>query len=167
MVKAACPTQTRANQAQCKAQATRVPVSGDKLVLGIREHVLLDPPAANLVARIDTNAAGNYLFVADIVEFQRDGENWVRFTINLPDTEVPVEVERQRARRKAGAEETKDVSVRLRMMLGDVTETYEFTLLKRNARDYQVRLGRSFLKDMALVDVSKRFIQPRPRPDGA
>ncbi len=167
MIKAACPPAPRQVAAQCdKAEPVRIPVRGDKMIVGMREHVFVDPFEQSLVARVDAGSSGNVLYVADLVEFQRDGNNWARFSLTPPKAEAPVEVERQITRRKGTDESAKDVNVRLRMTLGNVTETYEFTLQTRKARDYQVRLGRTFLKDIALVDVSKRFIQPRPRPDG-
>ncbi len=165
MLKEACPPTPRGLTAACEGPTQRIPTSGDKMLVGVREHITLVPPAVRLVARIDTNAAGNYLLVRDVEEFQRDGNNWVRFTLPLGGDAEPVAVERQIVRRRTN-EDSKDAVIRLRMTLGDVTETYDFTLLTRRARDYQVRLGRSFLKDIALVDVSKRFIQPRPGPIG-
>lgn len=166
MLKDACPPTTREAAAACEEVPTqRIAVSSDKMLVGVREHITLVPPGVHLVARIDAGAANNYLLVRDVEEFQRDGNNWVRFTLPLGGDAEPVAVERQLARRRTNAD-SKDAVVRLRMTLGDVSETYEFTLLTRRASDYQARLGRAFLKDIALVDVSKRFIQPRPGPIG-
>lgn len=168
MIKAACPPVVREDHSECaKPTPIRVPVTGDKLVVGVREHVLIDPLELGLVARIDAGTAGNTLYVQELVEFQRDGDNWVRFSLKPPTAQAPVEIERQITRRKNATEDAKgkEIGIRLRMTLADVTETYEFALLARKTSDYQVRLGRSFLKDMALVDVSKRFLQPAPRPD--
>ncbi|NJN50562.1 MAG: ATP-dependent zinc protease [Gammaproteobacteria bacterium] len=163
LIKSTCPPAAPPAQHECaKPVTTRVPVSSDKLVVGIREHVRVDPFDADLVARIDAGTAANSLYVTDIVEFQRDGNNWVRFSLTPPKAQAATEVERQIARRKSGDVESKDITVRLRTTLADVTETYEFVLVTRKASDYQVRLGRTFLKDMALVDVSKRFVQSRP-----
>jgi len=54
--------------------------------------------------------------------------------------------------------------VNLRIRLGDVQDTFEFTLADRSHLDYQIILGRNFLTDMALIDVGKKFIQPQYQP---
>jgi hypothetical protein len=164
-LKNACPAPPPRAAAECPSDIQRIPVSADKLVLGLRERVLVDPPGAVLVARIDTSLTSNSLYVSDIVEFQRDGNNWVRFNVAVAGEEAPREVERVLRRRGRGdGDATPPLAVRLRVSLGDVTESYDFTLVDRKARDHQVRLGRSFLRDVALVDVSREFLQPRPTP---
>ena len=45
------------------------------------------------------------------------------------------------------------------MALGDVEDVFEFTLADRSHLDYEMLLGRNFLTDVALVDVSRKFIQ--------
>ncbi|MEE3208742.1 MAG: RimK/LysX family protein, partial [Pseudomonadota bacterium] len=39
----------------------------------------------------------------------------------------------------------------------------EFTLADRSRMSYPVLLGRSFLKDVAVVDVGQEFIHPRSK----
>jgi hypothetical protein len=161
--KDACPPPPAPVSAECPAQEERIPVAGDKLVVGLRERVVLEPPGADLVARIDTGVLGNSLYVNEIVEFERDGDNWVRFKLAVPGEAAPHEVERAlRARPKSVAADAAPRVVQLRLRLADVTDSYDFTLVEQTPKDYQVRLGRRFLRDMALVDVSKRFLQPRP-----
>jgi hypothetical protein len=54
--------------------------------------------------------------------------------------------------------------VDLRVRIGDIQDTFEFSLSGSSDLDHQIVLGRNFLKDIALVDVSKRFVQPPYRP---
>ena len=161
-IKGACPPTVQAARAECPVTEQRIPVSGDKLVVGTRERVTVDPPAAQLVARIDTALLGNSLYVTDIVEFQRDGDNWVRFKLTVPGETAPRDVERALRKRSKNADaEPSPLVVQLRVSLGDVKDSYDFTLVDRSPKDYQLRLGRSFLRDVALVDVSRRFVQPQ------
>jgi len=171
MLKEVCPrTPTPAAKApECSDSTERIPVSGDKMIVGSREHVLVDPPGAHLVALVDTAFIANRLYVTDIVEFERDGKDWVRFNLTVPGESAAREVERQLQRRnRANSEVAGPLAISLRVTLGDVTDSYDFSLVERGSGDYQVRLGRSFLRDLALVDVSKRFVQPRaPLPSTA
>lgn len=161
-LKDVCPSSPAPTHTECPASEQRVPVSGDKLVVGMRERVLVDPPATQLVARIDTSLLGNSIYVTDVVEFQRDGDNWVRFRIAVPGEPELREVERPLRKKSSKTADTEDAPrvVQLRVSLGDVTDSYDFTLVQRTPKDYQLRLGRSFLRDVALVDVSRRFVQP-------
>ncbi len=163
-LKRLCPPAPRAS-AQCKPQVERVVVSGSKMVVGDIEQVWIDPPGFGLTAGIDTSAANNLLLGEDIVEFERDGKSWVRFVLHANDSDEPVSVERRVSRHvravQSGGTEVKRPVVRMRIELGDVKDTFSFVLTDR--ADQPVILGRSFLKDIALVEVGARYVQPRAK----
>ena len=52
----------------------------------------------------------------------------------------------------------------MRLRIGDVHDSFEFTLADRSHLDFQLLLGRNFLTDMALVDVGKQFVQTPYQP---
>jgi hypothetical protein len=138
-------------------------VSSDKLVVGEVERVWIEPPGANIVARVDTGADSSSLHAEEMIEFERDGRRWVRFNVKL-DSEV-VTIERPikrfvRILQQADPEGSRRPVVDLRLRLGNVTETVDFTLADRSHLNYEMLLGRNFLTDVALVDVGKQFIQP-------
>jgi len=83
---------------ECEAPAPveAVVSASDKLVVGFLEQVYIDPPGQLTVARIDTGAESSSVHAEDIIEFERDGEEWVRFTLTLD--EVTSELERPVAR---------------------------------------------------------------------
>lgn len=54
----------------------------DKRVIGSEELVLLDDLTEKYKARIDTGATTSSLNATNIVEFERDGTKWVRFSFN-------------------------------------------------------------------------------------
>lgn len=54
--------------------------------------------------------------------------------------------------------------VRLPIQLGEFIEEAEFTLADRANMRYPVLLGREFLRDVAVVDVSKKYTQAKPKP---
>ena len=53
--------------------------------------------------------------------------------------------------------------VRLTVRIGDMTEKAEFTLKDRSGMTFPVLLGRVYLKDIAVVDVAREYIQPKPK----
>jgi len=168
-----CPAPQRA-EAQCKEpEIQRVMISGSKMVVGDVEQVWLDPPGIRLNARIDTTATNNALLGDEIVEFERDSKSWVRFVLHAPESDEPISLERRVSRhvrtvQSGGGEGVKRPVVRMRLKLGDVQDTFWFVLTDR--ADHAVILGRSFLKDIALVEVGARYVQPRvkvPATEGA
>ncbi len=52
--------------------------------------------------------------------------------------------------------------VRLTIQIGSLTEKAEFSLKDRSEMDFSLLLGREFIKDVAVVDVAREFIQPKP-----
>jgi hypothetical protein len=143
-------------------------MNDDKMVVGELEHIWIDPPGVSLVGRIDTGTASNTLDATDIVEFERDGDNWVRFTLATAGkakegaskaAAMPIERKVVRTMRSS-----RRPVIRLRVRIGDVRDTYEFALNERIDSKRPVLLGRNFLKDVALVDVSRQFVQPQYKP---
>jgi outer membrane murein-binding lipoprotein Lpp len=151
----------------CKEPAAqRVVVSGNRMVVGEKEQIWLDPPGATFDARIDATLSGNALRAEDVVEFERDGNAWVRFAMRQPDSGKRIEVERRvsghrRAFQTASGESIKRPVVKLRLKLGDVEDTFSFVLTDRADIDFQVLLGRSFLKDIAYLEIGAQYVQPR------
>lgn len=168
-LKRLCPT-PQPIETQCKEpEVQRVVVSGSKMVVGDIEQVWMDPPGLPLDARVDTNATNNALLAEGMVEFERDGKSWVRFALRSPDSDEPIQIERRVSRHvramQQGGGEIKRPVVRMRIKLGDVQDTFWFVLTDR--ADDPVILGRSFLKDIALVEVGARYVQPRAKPPAA
>ncbi|SFK29701.1 Uncharacterized conserved protein [Nitrosomonas aestuarii] len=137
-----------------------------RTILGGLEYVYLDPPGISLSARIDTGAQTSSLNALDMVEFERDGKPYIKFNIIDPNTEEKIELTR-RIRghtkiKKHKIESQRRPIVRLRVKLGDIDEQISFTLIDRSKFKQQVLIGRNFLRDLAIVDVSKEFTLPKP-----
>ena len=155
------------NQCDDKETVRKVMVSRDKLVVGEVERIWVDPPQAVLEARIDTGASSSSLHSENLVEFERDGEDWVRFDIKLDKEMVTLErpiLRYVRVYQQADPEGSRRPVVHLRVRLGNINQEVEFTLADRSHLDFDLILGRNFLTDVTLVDVGKRFIQPVYKP---
>lgn len=142
--------------------------SDNKMVVGEVERVWLEPPGLSVTARIDTGASSSSLHAENVTEFERDGEDWVRFDVTNGDQTVSVErrVKRHvRVYQQADKDGTRRPVVDMRTHLGDVQETFEFTLADRSHLEHGMILGRNFLTDVALVDVGQQFVQPAHEPE--
>jgi outer membrane murein-binding lipoprotein Lpp len=152
-----------------------MPLPADKPVLGRVEWVGLPSLGTYLKARIDTGANLASISAAEITRFERDGANWIRFKLGLTDDDVAVDAVRERwielpvVRNvrivQASGNERRPV-VRLPMTLGGIEQHVEFTVNDRSHLPYPVLLGRRFMMDIALVDVSRSYVHPRPEFPG-
>jgi len=163
-----CPDVEVAPAAVCEEPppVRTVVTTGDKMLVGELERIWIDPPGASFVAEVDTGASLSSIRTETLVPFERDGEDWVRFdlVIDKETTTLERQVKRHmRIGRQKDTENNRRPVIELRVRLGDIQDTFEFALV-RSSDDRQLVLGRNFLKDIALVDVSRRYIQPPYRP---
>lgn len=133
-----------------------------KTILGAIEIVHLDPPGLEFSARIDTGAQTSSLNALDIVEFERDGKPFVKFSLIHPKTGEKIELTRRlrryvRVKELGNRESLRRPVVRMRVVLADIDEQINFTLENRSRFKHQVLIGRNLLQDLAIVDVSKKF----------
>lgn len=140
--------------------------SNNKILLGEIETVQIDNTPQNIQARIDTGAETSSLNAVDIQEFERDGKKWVKFHLFDKNTnkgdeiwiEAPV-IRTVKIRQSSSESTEKRAVIELWIKLGKIHEKAQFTLADRSQMSHSVLLGREFIKDIALVDVSKKFLQ--------
>jgi hypothetical protein len=144
------------------SHAGDAPKPKDKAVMGWLESVFLLPWNLRLTAKLDTGAKTSALHSNNIQRFNRDGREWVRFTLESEDDEKTVVVERPLERtvyikeRHKGASKREVVTLTL-CKNGREYQT-EFTLVDRSNFNYPLLLGRSFLSGAAVVDAGETFI---------
>jgi hypothetical protein len=140
---------------------------GNKVVVGGTEWLWIEAVNRVYEARVDTGATTSSISALDITPFEKDGKRWVRFRIAPDDSDDSYEVEAPLVRyvriRQASSEELDRRPVaKLTVRLGKMTEVAEFTLTDRTQMTYPILLGREFLQDVAVVDVARKNIQPKP-----
>ncbi|KDN30386.1 ATP-dependent Zn protease [Vibrio fortis] len=147
---------------------TRVPVVSNEqpTILGAIEKVTIESIKQKFDARVDTGATTSSLNAVDIKEFERNGKNWVKF--HLADKSQPAEVQKWieapvvryvKIRQSTSDETERRAVIELWVKVGKIHEKAQFTLADRSQMSHPVLLGREFIKDIALVDVSKKYVQ--------
>lgn len=134
-----------------------------KTVIGRVEWVWLDLARSRFKARIDTGAQRSSLKVTSFQPFERNGKKWIRFSIPAGDSEQFVEsplLGQTKVSSVASSEPDKRYTVKLMVRIGEISEEVEFILATR-PMVYTMELGQNFLRDIALVDVSRKFTQPK------
>jgi len=136
----------------------------DKQIVGLREQVLINGSNMTMPARISTNVANSVLDARNMQMFERNGEEWVRFTMYNPTTKEPHVLERKRLRFQSvpsnGDTTDRRPVVEMRFTIGKLTQKGEFILADRTDSEYPVLIGRNLLRDVMLVDVSGNNLAP-------
>ncbi|UYG08674.1 ATP-dependent zinc protease [Halomonas sp. M4R1S46] len=133
-------------------------------VYGWVEKTTIEPWGVELKAKLDSGALTSSMQAEHIEEFERDGEEWVRFEIEVEDEAtgevVAKQFEREVYRRLiltgAGGKDRRP-AVLLTICMGDTRYQEQFSLENRDDMNYPVLLGRRVIQDLGLLDVTRTF----------
>ncbi|MGO1191953.1 ATP-dependent zinc protease family protein [Vibrio casei] len=139
--------------------------SGD-LILGEKEWIYIDNLNRNILARVDTGATTSSISAKDIHTYKKEGKSFVDFRLAHKKWETKtftLPVKRWVEVVQSSTDEPSDSRpvVVLSIQIGDLKTTTDFTLVDRSHLEYPVLLGRTFIDNVAVVDVSHKYIQPR------
>ncbi len=143
-----------------------------KETYGWIEHTRVEPLDFEAKAKLDSGALTSSIHATDIERFERDGEEWVRFTLAL-ETNDKGEMETKRMERPlfrdltvigAGGRDTRPV-VLLDICFGDTVYEEQFSLENRDDLNYPVLIGRRTIQHLGTIDVTRTF-QVEPVCDG-
>ncbi|KJY83951.1 ATP-dependent Zn protease [Vibrio galatheae] len=136
-----------------------------KLLLGSEEWVYVPGLEQSFKTRIDTGATTSSVSAVDVVSFERDGKDWVKFKVEhegIKSKEIALPVKRWVKVRQSTSEDSQQRAVvEAWIQLGDLKEKTDFTLTDRTHLTFPLLLGRSFFKDVAIVDVGQKYIQDK------
>ncbi|MEZ9924423.1 ATP-dependent Zn protease [Vibrio breoganii] len=136
-----------------------------KLILGEQEWLFFPEFKATVKARVDSGATTSSLSAIEVKQFERDGKKWVKFKpayAGKVGKEISLPIERFAKVKQSSSEESdKRPVVAIWIQLSELNEKTEFTLVDRSHLDFPVLLGRSFVRDVAIVDVSRKYVQPK------
>ncbi len=133
----------------------------EKIIIGRVEWIEIAELKLKLKARIDTGAKTTSMHALEIVEIQKNGENWVKFK-TLDEEQKPHVLERKvHAMMKIlspNGISMKRYVIREKVRLGMTVKEVSVNLNNREKMDYQFLIGRNFLMGQFLVDVAKSHV---------
>ena len=142
---------------------------------GRYEYIELPQVGQTLKAKMDTGAVTASLSARDIEQFQRDGQDWVRFrlaTANADDTlfEKPlvrISEIKSRAEEQGSASSpavAKRPVVDMQLCLGKQLRTVEVNLTDRSRFNYPLLIGTSALREFDVaINPAQRYIASQPQ----
>lgn len=145
-----------------------VKTSHSNTLIGWREWVSLPDAGVDWIkAKIDTGARTSSLHAFDVVEFEREGEAWVRFRVNpwqdtnADATIVECPVHDRRAVRSSSGHAQERLVVLLAIRLVDQLVVSEVTLSNRDEMGFRMLIGREALRRGFIVDPARSFVGGR------
>ena len=141
-----------------------------KVVVGWREWVGLPQAGVEwMKAKIDTGARSSSIHAFDLEAYDRDGAEWVRFSIHpwqkshddVAMLDLPV-LDRREVRSSNGQVEQR-YAVAMDVTLAGRTITTEMTLSNRDEMGFRMLVGREALERGFLVDSSLSYAGGRPK----
>ena len=126
-------------------------------IIGEVEPIYILPMKSPFFSRIDTGATTSSIDAENIKLFERDGVDWVSFTIVNRNTKEQHAFEKPLVKRikiKRIEEEEHRVIVEMDVKMGGKKFKADFTIAERKDFEYQGLIGRNILAGRFAVDVS-------------
>lgn len=129
------------------------------------EKGTIEPWGTEVKVKLDTGALTSSMQAEEIEAFERDGEDWVRFTTELEDEATNEVVSKTFERpvfrdlrvRGAGGVESRPV-VLMTLCMGETLREEQFSLEDRDDMNYPVLLGRRTIQDLGSVETTRTFM---------
>ncbi len=127
-----------------------------KQIFGYIEDVRVMELGREMRAKLDTGATTSSIDAREIEKFEKDDEDWVRFTVVNRDTEEHQIVEEPITRivhiKRHGKDSQERYVIDLDFCIGDRLITEEVSLTSRKKWNYPLLVGRNHLAGHVLVD---------------
>ncbi|KHT61879.1 hypothetical protein RJ45_20310 [Photobacterium gaetbulicola] len=136
---------------QPKPQPVVTKTGDGKLILGSEEWLWISQAQQHIRAKVDDGKPLSSIGVSNVQAFERDGKDWVKFSAGGKEVELPVE---RWLKKKS---DSPQAVVKLRAKLGELNELTEFALTAGKG----IVLGVNFIRDVAVVDSNRKFVQPK------
>jgi hypothetical protein len=108
---------------------------------------------------MDTGAVTTSVHADNIQLVEKEGKRYVRFVLTDPNSDEKVEQELRLRRRvlikQSGLPDTRRYVVRMWVTLGETRSRIDVNLSDRTGFEYPLLIGRNFLTDSMIVDVSR------------
>jgi len=142
-------------------------------VIGWREWIrFVDFDVRSIKAKVDTGARSSALHVTDLVDFEKDGQQWVRFNIHPRQRTSKFEavgeakvLEYRSVRSSSGKAEKRPVIIaNIRQPgKGSAVWSIELTLTNRDQMGFRMLLGREAVRHRFVVDPGLSYCGGKPK----
>lgn len=147
-------------------------MTSSPLIVGWREVLALpDLGLDQIKAKVDTGARTSCLHAFSVSEFDKDGEQWVRFGMHPKQSDSTEEhwceakvLDQRKVTDSGGHSEMRYVIVS-DVQLGDHRWPVELTLTDRDSMKFRMLLGRTALAGNYLVDSKASYLQSKIKPE--
>lgn len=145
--------------------AGAVSADDDRPTWGWVEKATIEPWGVEVKAKLDSGALTSSMQAEHIEGFERDGEDWVRFEVEVEDEATGELVARQFERKVhrrliltgAGGKDRRP-AVLMTICMGDTRYQEQFSLEDRDDMNYPVLLGRRTIQSLGYLDVTRTFL---------
>jgi hypothetical protein len=124
------------------------------------EKAILYPAGITINAKLDTGAKTTSINASNPEYFERGGKQWARFSItnrHNKSTTIEAPIVRQATiKRHFGKKQERPV-IMLDICIGNVRKKAEVNLVDRSELNYQLLIGRNFLKGSFLIDSGSTY----------
>lgn len=145
--------------------------SSSLLTVGWREWVALpDIGISRIKAKIDTGARTSCLHTAEYEIFQKDNQDWVRFTVhpikrhNEVENHAEFPVSDYRIVRDSGGHEERRPFIKTTLQFPNDSWEIEISLSNRESMKFRMLLGRTGMRGRILVDCEKSYLTRNKNP---
>lgn len=149
--------------------APSFPSAAEPTVVGWVERAIIQPEGLEVIAKVDTGAQTSSLNAPKMKRFMRGGEEWVTFTVTNrtgKSAEFTKRIVRTVKIRRHRTPSQQRPVVTLGICLGNIYRLTEVNLVDRSRFNYQLLIGRRFLRRNVLVNPGRTFIStPNCRKD--
>ncbi|MBN2865214.1 MAG: ATP-dependent zinc protease [Thiotrichales bacterium] len=136
-------------------------------MVGWQEWVALpDIGIERLMCKVDTGAKNSALHAFEVETFQKDGQDWVRFSIHTDEEDLSkvqvgeALIQDIRCVTDSGGNVTERFFIETTLEIGDIQLNIPVSLTSRDTMAFKMLLGRSALRAAGLiVDSRKSFLQ--------
>ncbi len=136
-------------------------------IAGWIENAVLFPSGAIVHAKLDTGAKTSSINAVNPAFYSQDGKRWVRFSLTnrkqrIITIESPV-VRTATIKRHFNGSQERPV-IQLDICVGKARKTVEVNLVDRTGLNYQLLIGRNFLKNNLLIKSGSTYLLPPACP---
>lgn len=142
--------------------------SKPKLLLGWKEWVSLpDLGISGIKAKVDTGARTSALHTFELMSFEKNGAEWVRFKIHPYQLnedhvlECEALVHDKRIVSDSGGHKEERYVIVTQLYIGDLLKDVELTLTNRDTMRFRMLLGRTAMNGFMIVDPEKSYLTGR------